>query len=85
MSACKQQTFTGITQSRWDCIKKVVQNKTGIVITTDSGTATQSGFSVHWNFDVTTQALSIQVTDKPFIIPCSSIESQITGVVNGCP
>ena len=84
MSACPQQTFNGVSQSQWSCIKQEVKNKTGIVITTDVGSASQSGFSVHWNFDPQTQVLLIQITDKPFFIPCSTIDSTISGIVNGC-
>ncbi len=82
--SCPQQTFSGVSQSQFSCIKEAVKDKTGIVITTDVGSATQSGFSVHWNFNPETQVLLIQVTDKPFFIPCSTINSTISGVVNGC-
>jgi hypothetical protein len=84
MSACNQQVFNGVTQDRWNCIKNAIQSKTGVVITTDSGTAAQSGVSIQWNFDSTAQVLSIQCMEKPFIVPCALIESKITDVVTGC-
>jgi hypothetical protein len=85
MSACKQQVFDGITQSRWDCIKKAVQGKTGIVISTDSGNAAKSGFSVEWNFDAPAKTLSIQCVEKPIVLSCTTIEGLIAGLVDGCP
>lgn len=85
MSGCNQQTFNGITQARWDCIKTAVQTRTSIAITTDSGTAAQGEFSINWNFDAATEVLTIQCMAKPFIIPCSAIESTISRVVDSCP
>ena len=85
MSGCSQQTFNGVTQARWDCIKTAVQTRTGVVITTDSGTAKQGEFSINWNFDAATEVLTIQCMEKPFILPCAAIESTINHVVNSCP
>jgi hypothetical protein len=71
MSACNEQVFTGITPARWDCIREAMQGRTGVAITADSGAASKSGFTMRWNFDPVTQVLSVQCTEKPFIIPCS--------------
>lgn len=84
MSACQQQLFNGITQSRWDCIKQTIKTATRVEITTDSGTANQSGFSFQWNFDSAAQTLTIQCMEKPAFIPCESIESRLTAIVDGC-
>jgi hypothetical protein len=85
MNGCSEQVFNGITQSRWDCIKQAIQARMGVAISTDSGTTSKSSFNMRWNFDPLTQILTIQCTDKPFIIPCSAIESTVTAIVNGCP
>ena len=84
MSSCSQQAFSEVTAAQWECIKAAVQQKTGVVIPGDSGTVTQSGFSVTWTYNPQSLALTIQVTDKPFIISCSAVESTISDIVNGC-
>ena len=84
MSACQQQIFNGVTQSRWDCIKQTIQTRTGVEIGTDSGTASKSGFTFQWNFDSAAQTLTIQCMEKPAFIPCESIESRLTAIVDGC-
>ncbi|HKR95915.1 MAG TPA: hypothetical protein VJW55_11155 [Candidatus Angelobacter sp.] len=84
MSACQQQVFNGVTQSRWDCIKQTIQTRTGVEIGSDSGTASKSGFTFQWSFDPAAQTLTIQCMEKPAFIPCESIESRITAIVDGC-
>jgi len=84
MSACESIVFSGITQEKWICIKETVQQKTGIVIDTDSGTTTRSVFTVCWNCNLETQVLTFQVTDKPMMIPCETIYSRFREIISGC-
>jgi hypothetical protein len=85
MSACNEQVFNGITPARWECIRQAMQGRTGVSLATDTGTASKSGFTMRWNFDPLAQVLTVQCLEKPFIVPCSVIESTLTGIVNGCP
>jgi hypothetical protein len=85
MSACQEQVFNGVTQSRWDCIKTAIQTRTGVELSTDSGTASRAGFSFQWNYVPAAQALTIQCLEKPAFFPCESIEGRITAIVEGCP
>lgn len=84
MSACQQQVFNGVTQSRWDCIKQTIQTGTGVEIGTDNGSASKSGFTFQWNFDAAAQVLTIQCMEKPVFIPCEGIESRLTAIVDSC-
>ena len=84
MSACGPIIFNGVTAEKWGCIKQTVQQKTGIAIETDSGTATRSAFTVTWNCNLETQVLTFQVTDKPSMIPCETIYSRFREVVTSC-
>jgi hypothetical protein len=81
MSACAMQTFNNVTQAAWQSAKEAVAAKFGVQITTDSGSVSSGGFTVHWNFDAPTRTLSIQCTDSPFFISCSTINSEIHEMV----
>lgn len=82
--ACDAQTFAGITPHQFACIAQKAQQATGIVISGNSGTASQSGVTIGWNYDPASQALAIQCTDSPFFIPCATINSQIKDLVKAC-
>ena len=84
MSACDPLVFNGITQEKWGCIKQTVEQKTGILIETDSGSTTRSAFTITWNCNLETQTLTFQVTDKPMMIPCEMIYSRFREVISGC-
>jgi hypothetical protein len=84
MGACDAIVFNGITQEKWNCIKETVEENTGIVIDSDSGSTTRSGFTVTWSCNFETQVLTFQVTDKPMMIPCEMIYSRFRAVVNEC-
>jgi hypothetical protein len=88
MSACASQTWENITTAQWNSIKNTIAAKFKVVITTDSGTISQAGFTVTWNYGApnptTPGPLMIQVTESPLLIPCSAINSSISGIVTGC-
>jgi trehalose-6-phosphatase len=87
MSACASQTWENITPAQWNSIKNTIAAKFKVVITTDSGTISQAGFTVTWNYvapnPTTSGPLTIQVTESPLLIPCSAINSSISGIVTG--
>ena len=81
MSACAMQNYNNVTTAAWETLKQVVAAHYGIQITRDSGNSSEDGFTVHWNYDGGTQMLSIQCTDNPFWISCSTINSEINNKV----
>jgi hypothetical protein len=81
MSACAMQTFNNVTQAAWQSAKQAVAAKFGVQITTDSGSVSSDGFTVHWSYDAQTEVLSIQCVDSPFFISCSAINSEIHDMV----
>ena len=83
MSACAMLTYNNVSLTAWQTIKQAVK-KHNIMITADSGNAGADGFTVHWNYDPTSQILSIQCTDSPFLVPCSTINSKINDEVEAC-
>jgi hypothetical protein len=73
-----------VTQAAWQSVKQAVAAQYGVQITTDSGTSSGHGFTVHWSYDAGTQILSIQCTGSPPFIPCSVINSEINNKVEAC-
>ena len=80
--ACDAQTFSGVTQDQFSGLMQKAQ-AAGIGISGNSGTASQSGVTMTWNYDPASQVLTIQCTDSPFFIPCATINSKINDLVKG--
>jgi hypothetical protein len=84
MSGCPAQTFSGITPEQFACIAQKAEAATGVVISGNSGSASQSGITIAWNYNPASQALTIQCTEKPFFPTCGMITSQVESIVNSC-
>ena len=84
MAACATQTFTGITQSRFDCLVQKAQ-AAGIAISGNSGVASQDGITIRWQFDPGAQTLELQCTGTPFFLSCGTINGEIHNIVDECP
>jgi hypothetical protein len=83
MAGCETQTFSAITQARFDCLVLKAQ-ASGITITGNSGEASKDGVTIRWEFDPTGQTLELQCTDAPFFVPCGMINGKINELVDGC-
>lgn len=83
MSACSTQSFNNVTPAVWQCGVSAAANL-GVTITTNSGSASKSGFTVAWNYNPQSQTCSIQCTDSPWYVPCSAINSFIDSTVSKC-
>jgi hypothetical protein len=81
MAGCNPLNFSGITPARFTALTAKAQ-QAGVPISGDSGTASQMGVTVTWNFDPAAQTLTIQCTDKPFFISCDTINGKIQDAVN---
>jgi hypothetical protein len=84
MAGCASQTFSGITQARFDCLVQKAQAD-GIAISGNVGVASKDSITISWNFDPVSQTLELQCTDSPFFIPCETINGKIQDLVDGCP
>jgi hypothetical protein len=80
--ACDPQTFEQISPQIWTFMQSEVQKQLGMTITTNSGQATEKGFTVAWTYDPAAQALTITCLDKPFFVPCGIINGQIAKAVD---
>lgn len=83
-SACASQDFEGVTSDKWACAKNAVRDRYGIVVNTDSGTASKDGFTLTWNYNPGAQTLQVQCTDSPWWAPCSAINGQIQDIAGSC-
>ena len=83
--ACETQTFTGITQARFNCLVQKAAQTSGIAISGNTGSADKDGITIRWQFDPVAQTLELQCTESPFFVPCGTINAQIHNLVNGCP
>lgn len=77
------QVFESISADRFEQIKQQVQSGLGIAITTDSGIASEQGFTIEWTYDRSAQKLSIQCTQKPLLIPAGMVQNKIEQLVEG--
>ncbi|MEJ7610434.1 MAG: hypothetical protein WKF88_04575 [Ferruginibacter sp.] len=86
MSACNFTiAFTKSVTEILDKAKKTVESQSG----TFTGDATSGNFDVNvfgntviGSYTVKGQNLNIDITDKPFLVPCSMIESFLKGQLN---
>ena len=80
MAGCPSQTFTGITPA----IKAFLEAKgaaAGMPIAGDNGSATTMGVTIQWAYDPTAETLTITCTDAPFFVPCSTVQTKVTELV----
>jgi len=84
MSSCATQTFTGITENRFNCLTQAAQNA-GITISGNTGEASKAGITIRWQYDPATQILELQCTEAPFFAPCATVNARLQGLVDGCP
>ena len=82
MGGCAAQTFNGVTQDQFDALlQKAAAN--GVNISGNSGSDSQKGITISWNYDPDAQTFTLECTDKPFLIPCGIINTQIQNLVSG--
>ena len=71
-------TFTGPVETAVGKAKSAVESQNGIFNgDTNSGNfeVTVFGNTIKVNYMVTGQVINLEITDKPFFVPCSTIES----------
>ena len=79
--ACDPQTFNGVSPEGWAAMKEEARRQLGISLAADSGEASEKGFTISWNYDGAAQRLTITCLDKPFFVPCGTVNSQIAKLV----
>lgn len=82
--ACDPLVFTDFTRDRFNRIGDKVA-EFGFSLSADSGEESQKGFTLVWIFDEAAQTLTLQVTDSPFFVPCSTINDRIRQALTTIP
>ena len=83
MAGCAAVSFNSVSPAVFNCLVAKAAEY-GITISSDSGTASKSGFKVSWNYNRVGSTLKIQCLDKPLLVPCSLVKSTIKSTVQGC-
>jgi hypothetical protein len=83
MAGCPAQHFTGITPEVLACLQ-AKGAAAGLPLAGDTGHATTMGVTIRWNYDPTAQTLTIECTEAPFFVPCSTIAQKVKDLIEGC-
>ena len=74
--------YENITPQRLAAIEARAQQELGIAISGNEGTATKNGITISWVYDSSDQTLTVGDTRKPWYVPESKIDEELTELVN---
>ena len=74
--------YTGITPAWLASIEAEAQQQLGITINGNEGSATKSGITISWVYDPVELTLTVGDTRKPWYVPESKIDEELTALVN---
>ena len=83
MAGCSADNFSNVSAAAFTCLVAKAA-KYGVIIKSDSGSTSASGFTISWNYDRGGSTLSIQCTDKPFWAPCKTVKAKVKEEVQSC-
>ena len=65
-----------------NCRYDKIQSELGIAINGTEGTATKNGITISWVYDPDDQTLTVGDTRKPWYVPESKIDEELTALVD---
>ena len=74
--------YENINPQRLAAIEARAQQKLGISISGNEGTATKNGITISWVYDPQDQTLTVGDTRKPWFVPESRIDEELTALVD---
>jgi hypothetical protein len=74
--------YENITPQRLAAIEVSAQRELGISISGNEGTATKNGITIGWVYDPSDQTLTVGDTRKPWYVPESKIDEELTELVH---
>ena len=75
--------YQNVTPQRLAAIEAKAQQESGFAISGDQGTASKYGITISWVYDVAAQTLTVGDTSKPWYVPESKIQEELTALVDG--
>ncbi len=80
MPACPQMTFNNISPEKYETLLATAQSQ-GLNLVGYSGNTSYQSMTFSWEYDLSTQSLTLHCTEKPFFVPCSLIEQKIRTLI----
>jgi hypothetical protein len=74
--------YENINPQRLAAIEARAQQELGFSISGNEGTATKNGITISWVYDSSDQTLTVGDTRKPWYVPESKIDEELTELVN---
>ena len=82
MAPSAPNVFKGITPEQYARLAARAE-AAGIAISGNSGTATQFGVEIAWNYSPDSQDLMIQCLKTPFFLKAADVDAKIQSLVEG--
>ena len=74
--------YENITPQRFAAIEVRAQQELVFFISGTEGTATKNGITISWMYDPSDQTLTVGDTRKPWYVPESKIDEELTALVD---
>lgn len=81
MAGCPPVTFNGVSSAVFERLRTELQRNGIDIPPGPSGSVTGMGVSGRFAWDEQSGSLKLQVTDKPFLLPCSMLNDQMISAV----
>ena len=78
--SCPAITLENVTTTKWATLLTTAQAQ-GLNLAGLTGMTQFQGMDFSWNYDESTETLTLQCTNKPIFIPCHMIESRIRALI----
>jgi len=82
--ACELLTYSDVDDSMWGRVRDLIGKEYGIAVERDAGEASKRGFTIEWAYDAGKQMLEVRCTNKPFLVPCGTVNKHIEGLAAQC-
>ena len=84
MAGCDPQVFTAVTREMLECFSGSVESAFGLALEGDSGSASAMGTTLAWNYESSTQQLTLTCEARPMFLPCKDIYEHLGRMLDKC-
>lgn len=82
--SCDPVKYSQVDASQWACVKALIGREYGMHFESHHGEASQRGFTVRWAYDEREQTLCVECSNKPFFVPCGTVNKRIRDAAAEC-